>query len=71
MSRRRTNKARNQTGKVKGLTVDRKRRSGHYQGTLYSEVYRNGKVYVYTAWDDNSEEVGKAMPFESWVRSFG
>jgi hypothetical protein len=50
-------------------TVDRKGRSGHYQGTNHSEVYRGGKVYVYTAWDDNDEEVGSPMDFNSWVKS--
>lgn len=51
------------------LTVDRTRRSGHFQGNHYSEVYRDGRVYVYTAWNDNEPEVGAPMPFEAWVRS--
>ena len=56
-------------GRKPRLTVDRERRSGHYQGKYFSEVYRDGKVYVYTAWDDNEPEVGSEMAFEEWVRS--
>ena len=51
------------------LSVDRRRRSGHYQGHMYSEVYRDGKVYVYTAWNDNDPEVGAPMDFDAWVKS--
>jgi len=36
---------------------------------MYSEVYSDGKVYVYTAWNDNEEVVGSRMPFEAWVDS--
>ena len=51
------------------LTIDRARRSGHYQGTHHSEVYRDGKVFVYTAWDDNAEERGQVLDFDEWVAS--
>ena len=52
------------------VTVDRKNRSGHFQGKNHSEVYRDGKVYVYTAWDDNAPEVGTTMPFEQWLATY-
>ncbi len=66
---RRSRASRKRRQKRKGLTVDRKGRSGHYQGHMYSEVYSDGKVYVYTAWNDNEEVVGSRMPFEAWVDS--
>ena len=52
------------------LTVDRGRRAGHYQGRYFSAVYRDGKAYACTAWDDNAEEVGSPMDFDAWVGSF-
>ncbi len=70
MGRRRSRSERRSRKNTSGkLTVDRKRRSGHYQGHMYSEVYRDGKVYVYTAWNDNDDEVGAEMSFEGWVKS--
>ncbi|MCB9778569.1 MAG: hypothetical protein H6742_08415 [Alphaproteobacteria bacterium] len=69
MSRRRSSKQRGEVSKKGRVTIDRQRKSGHYQATNYSEVYRDGKVYVYTCWDDNAPEVGQEMPFDEWVRS--
>ncbi len=67
MGRRKRKQAEKQgSGK---LSIDRKRRSGHYQGHMYSEIYRDGQVYVSTAWDDNEPEVGAPMDFDAWVRS--
>ncbi len=51
------------------LVIDRARRAGQFQASNYSEVYRDGKVYVYTAWDDNAEEQGQEMDFQAWVAS--
>ena len=73
MSRRRSKRKRDvgsSAAEQRGrLTIDRKRKAGHYQGKMYSEVYRDGHVFVYTAWNDNEEEVGRPMDFEEWVRS--
>ncbi|GEM_PF-2122785 len=67
--RRKSKKSRAKARSGTGLTVDRKRRTGHYQGSMFSEVYRDGKVHVYTAWNDNDDDVGAPMDFDAWVRS--
>lgn len=51
------------------LSVNWSRRSGHYQARHHSEVYRDGKLHVYTCWDDNDEERGQEADFGAWVRS--
>lgn len=51
------------------LVIDRAGRSGHFQANNYSEVYRDGKVFVYTSWDDKAEEQGQPMDFEEWLAS--
>lgn len=68
MGRRRSLGAMASSGRGK-LTIDRAGRSGHYQGSMYSEVYKDGKVHLYTAWNDNNDDVGAEMPFEEWVKS--
>ena len=52
------------------LTVDRKGRTGHFQGHMYSDVYQDGKAYVYTAWNDNEDVVGTAIGFEEWLKTY-
>ena len=42
--RKKSRASRSSSGNTR-LTVDRGRRSGHYQGANYSEVYKNGKVW--------------------------
>ncbi len=63
-------KARARSKKAGSLTVDRRARSGHYQGRFHSDVYRDGKAYVYTAWNDNEDVVGTPMRFEEWVEAY-
>ena len=47
-----------------------KNRSGHHQGQFYSDVYRDGKAYVYSAWNDNEDEVGVEMSFDKWKKPY-
>jgi len=61
---------RNAKGGSGSTTIDRKNRSGHHQGKYYSDVYRDGKAYVYTAWNDNEEEVGAEMSFDEWQKAY-
>ncbi len=42
----------------------------HVQGKGWSDVYRDGKAYVYTAWNDNEPEVGVAMSYDEWARAY-
>jgi hypothetical protein len=51
------------------LTINRAKRSGQYLGHNYAEVYRDGKVYVYTPWNDNDEDVGQELDFDKWWKS--
>ncbi len=69
-NRKRRSRLARQASRSGDLKIDRKARSGHYQGTNHAEVYRDGKVYVYTAWNDNEEEVGAEMDFNKWAKSF-
>ena len=66
MGRKKSRKA----TKANNLTIDRKRRSGHYQGTNYSDVYKDGKAHVYTAWNDNEDDEGATMEFEAWASHY-
>ena len=45
-------------------------KASHHQGKGYSDVHRDGKAYVYTAWDDNAEEVGVGMSYEQWLQTY-
>ncbi len=40
----------------------------HHQAKYHSLVYRDGKCHVYTAWNDNEEDVGAEMSREDWNR---
>jgi hypothetical protein len=69
---RKRRQSKNQKGRVRAgtLSLDRKNKSGHYQGTSYSDVYSDGKAHVYTAWNDNEEVVGAEMDFDEWAKNY-
>ena len=48
----------------------RKGKGGHHQGKGYSDVWRDGKAYAYTAWDDNADEVGAEMSLDTWKKAY-
>ncbi len=51
------------------LVIDRARRSGQFQAGGYREVYRDGRVFISNAGEDDADESGQEMDFQAWVAS--